>query len=67
MNKSMRQYSDYIGVKLEYVIDPYQYRSARDALTARLKYYIKKELNYYHGLECDFKKIKTDTTGTGNE
>lgn len=56
----MKTYKDYIGVKLEYVIGPYQYRSAQAALEDRLKYYIKNELTYYNGLVCDFKNIQTE-------
>lgn len=58
--ENRKTYKDFIGIKIQYVIGPYQFRSAHAALASRLEYYIKEELDYYNGLICDFKKVKTE-------
>ena len=59
--KTVRKtYADFVGIKILYVIDPYQFSSEHQALAHRLEYYIKEELDYYNGLICDFGDVKTE-------
>ena len=53
-----KKYSDFIGVKIQIEINPFQFDSKKSALEFELKKRIKNELTYFNGLLCTFKDVE---------
>lgn len=58
-NQKRTHYADFIGEEISISIEPFQYRSASEALRAALTCHIKAELAYFNGLLCTFSNIRT--------